>query len=398
MRHNVNTQKLSLEINLHAGRWTRWFTLASTAVLGFALLTFSGGSRAADPLVIGQSLPLGGADDGSSARTTAGAQAYIDLVNASGGIRGRSIQLVTLDDGGDPKRHAANMRQLVTQHKAVALLNCLGDAACLAAAEVAREQKVALIGPLSGAAALSRSSNPFIFRVRAPYAREADALARQMLALGTASTAIITDKPVLSESVQALRQALTQQKIGFRVLVVDPAKPASFTPLEAEVTTARYQSVFLDIRAESLEQMTQLLQGGERWPLVLTTFASGNVNSLMSGFGSRMVGFTAVVPNPEVSAKPIAREIQQQSERSTGAAAVTFAGMEAYINARVCVEALRRADAGKATVDTRSVLAAMTAMGPLDLGGFTLNFSHGSASASDWVDIVVRSRTGHLLK
>ena len=77
--------------------------------------------------------------------------------------------------------------------------------------------------------------------------------------------------------------------------------------------------------------------------------------------------------------------------------AVTFAGMEGYVNARICVEALRRALAAGAA-DARGVAAEMNSMGPVDLGGFVVNFSGPPASASDWVDIVVRSRTGHLLK
>ena len=128
------------------------------------------------------------------------------------------------------------------------------------------------------------------------------------------------------------------------------------------------------------------------------TFASGNVNALLSAFSQRMVGFTAVVPNPELSAVPLARELQRQAERASGGHATTYAGMEAYINARVCAEAMRRAAEGGKTVDARSVLTALGNLGTLDLGGFSLSFSPTAASASDWIEIVVRSRTGYFLK
>ena len=356
------------------------------------------GAFALEPVVIGQSLPLGGADDGSSARTIDGAQAYVEFVNSTGGVRGRPVRLVTLDDGGDPKRHAENVRQLVAQHKAVAVLNCLGDASCLAAGEVARQQKIALVGPVSGAQALGRAANPYVFRIRASYAREAEALARQLQALGATSAALITDKRPTSESVAALTTALAKRQIGSTLLTVDPANPAALDTVGTEVSSAKYQAVFLDIGTASFVQLTRPdAHTSDRWPLVITTFASGNVNSLLSGFANRMVGFTTVVPNPELSAIPLARDIQVQAERYSSGQALTFAGMEAYINTRVCIEAIRRADAARA-LDARGVLGAMNSLGFLDLGGFDLNFSGASASASERVDIVVRSRTGHLLK
>lgn len=150
---------------------------------------------------------------------------------------------------------------------------------------------------------------------------------------------------------------------------------------------------------ETFALVAQLNRGArERRPLLATTFASGNVNSLLTGFAGRVVGFTAVVANPEVASIALNRELQQHAERfSGGGQAVNFAGMEGYVNARICVEALRRALVASAAA-ARGVAAAMTAMGPVGPGGFVVTFSGPPASASDWVDIVVRSRTGHLLK
>ena len=351
--------------------------------------------HAVEPIVIGQSLPTNGGFDVISAHTLSGAKSYVE----AGGVRGRPLQLITLDDAGDPKRHGENMRKLVQEHNAVALMNCLGDASCAAAAEVARQLRVPLIGPVSGVQTLSRASNPFVFRIRPPYVREADALAKQLLALGTLNVAIVTDVHPRSETVSAFVDALTRLKINSSVTAIDAANDGSFKNLMAELGATRYQAVFFDIHTAATDQLVQLgLDKSDRWPLLVTTLASGNVSTLLNSFSSRMLGFTSVVPNPELAAIPLARELQQHAERFGGTlgSAVTYAGMESYINARVCVEAIRRAEGSK--VDARSVLGALNSFGKLDLGGFTLNFSQNEPSASGWVDIVVRSRTGYLLK
>jgi len=376
--------------------WARRRLLRAAAWLALAP---AGWAFAAEPLVIGQSLPLGSADDGSAARASAGARAYIEFVNASGGIRGRQLKLLTLDDGGDPRRHVDNLRQLVTQHKAVALLNCVGDAACAAGAQVARTEKVALIGPMSGAAALGRDANPYVFRTRATYAMEAEALTKQMLALGTSKVVIVTDRLPVSEGAAALQEAFARQRIASTVLDVDPSASASVARFRSEATSGRYHAMFVDMGVEGFARVSRLSQEASgRWPLFVTTCGAGNVSSLLTGFSGRVVGFTSVVPNPEVASIQLTRDLQEHAERFAGGGqAVTFAGMEGYINARICVDALRRASAA-GMVDARGVLAAMNTMGSVDLGGFTANFSASPSAASDRVDVVVRARSGHLLK
>ncbi len=284
------------------------------------------------------------------------------------------------------------MRQLVIQHKAVALLNCVGDAACAASAQVARAEKVALIGPMSGAAALGRDANPYVFRTRATYAMEAEALARQMLALGTGKVAIVSDTSPVSESVVALQEAFFRHGIASTVLAMAPPSQASAENLRTEMLSGKYQAVFLDLGVEAFALVARLGQeASDRWPLFVTTFASGNVNALLTGFPGRVVGFTSVFPNPEVASIELTRDLQAHAERfSGGGQAVTFAGMEGYVNARICVEALRRAAAAGAT-DARGVLAAMNAMASVNLGGFLLNFSGSPSGASSRVEIVVRS-------
>src|SRR5690349_10406065 len=87
-----------------------------------------------ETIVLGQTLAIGAGSDGSAERIIGGAKACIGAVNAQGGVNGRTIELVTVDGGRDPVTHAKNVRALVTEHGAVAVLNCAGDAVCGAVA------------------------------------------------------------------------------------------------------------------------------------------------------------------------------------------------------------------------------------------------------------------------
>src|SRR5437660_1509517 len=55
-----------------------------------------------------------------------GAVACFTAVNAQGGVNGRKIDLVTLDDGYDVKRALANVETFLNDHASFALFNCMG--------------------------------------------------------------------------------------------------------------------------------------------------------------------------------------------------------------------------------------------------------------------------------
>ena len=64
-----------------------------------------------------------------------GARAYIEGVNAAGGVGGRRIALVTLDDGGDATRAAENTRRLIERDGVVAMFGGVEGGPCVASLE-----------------------------------------------------------------------------------------------------------------------------------------------------------------------------------------------------------------------------------------------------------------------
>ncbi|MGL4229862.1 MAG: ABC transporter substrate-binding protein, partial [Casimicrobium sp.] len=64
-------------------------------------------------IVIGQSIPKSGNLAAQGDAITKGATAYFNRINASGGINGQPIKLISLDDGGDAKRTVENAKKLI---------------------------------------------------------------------------------------------------------------------------------------------------------------------------------------------------------------------------------------------------------------------------------------------
>jgi ABC-type branched-subunit amino acid transport system substrate-binding protein len=80
-------------------------------------------------LVVGQSLALTGNSAEASRQYRQASQCFFDNLNRNGGIRGSTIRLVSLDDGGSAGKAVENARLLLERDKAFALFNYTPDGA-----------------------------------------------------------------------------------------------------------------------------------------------------------------------------------------------------------------------------------------------------------------------------
>jgi branched-chain amino acid transport system substrate-binding protein len=87
------------------------------------LLSVAWPAAAQDAYVVGVSAAMTGPGAGIYAPVVEAMKAYIDHVNARGGVNGRPIRLVVQDDGAEPSKAAANAKRLIAQDKVVMLIN-----------------------------------------------------------------------------------------------------------------------------------------------------------------------------------------------------------------------------------------------------------------------------------
>jgi branched-chain amino acid transport system substrate-binding protein len=96
-----------------------------------------------------------------------GARLAFDAVNAAGGIAGRRIRVISLDDAYDPKRTAENARKLIEEHGVLSLFQCAGTPTALAAAGVAEEKAVPFFVAYTGSDALRQKFSRYVFNIKA---------------------------------------------------------------------------------------------------------------------------------------------------------------------------------------------------------------------------------------
>ena len=132
---------------------------SALVVLVLALMLFGREAQAADPspaaeIVLGMSAVFSGSAEDLGKNMERGILAGLERANRAGGVNGRKLRLITLDDGYEPARTGPNMRQLIEKDNVLALIGNVGTPTAIVAIPFANEQKTLLFAAFSGAPVL----------------------------------------------------------------------------------------------------------------------------------------------------------------------------------------------------------------------------------------------------
>src|SRR3954463_5776774 len=153
----------------------------TAALTGLSLLTLAAGSAGADEIRIGQTLPYSGPASGFGAigRTQ---EAYFAKINADGGINGRKIKFISLDDAYSPPKTVEQTRKLVEQEEVLMMFGSLGTATNNAVHRYLNSKKVPQLFVLSGATKWADPQNfPWTMPGMAAYESEGVVYAKHIL-------------------------------------------------------------------------------------------------------------------------------------------------------------------------------------------------------------------------
>lgn len=303
------------------------------------------------PILIGMTVPLSGPDSAYGVGLRDGAALGVDRANAAGGIDGRRLQLVALDDGGQPQRAASNARDLM-QGGVLALTGVLGAPSTAAVASVLAQGGLgvapALVGPVTGADALRVPPRPNVFFLRASISEEISAAILHLDTLGINRYAVIAQADPLGES--GLEGVLTElTRIAVRPVaserVSSTAEPAEIQRAVALVCAARPEALILAIDAQRILVAMAAARGaacaGQYVGFSETGAALASLAvaaPLRQPLAAMLV--TQVVPHPGNRLHPLVAEYQSALQDRVATAA-SYPSLEGYLAMRVIQEALR---------------------------------------------------------
>ncbi|MBI3543035.1 MAG: ABC transporter substrate-binding protein [Deltaproteobacteria bacterium] len=131
---------------------------------GASNATSTGAATAADEIVIGEVGSLTGSEATFGTSTRDGIDLAIKQINAAGGIKGKKVRVLILDDQSKAEEAATAATKLITQDKVVALLGEVASTRSLAMAPIAQSHQVPMITPSSTNPEVTAKGN-YVFRV-----------------------------------------------------------------------------------------------------------------------------------------------------------------------------------------------------------------------------------------
>lgn len=361
-----------------------------------AALLMAAAACAQAQIVIGQTAGFSGVVAAGVKEATDGARLWLDAVNAKGGVNGRRIELVSLDDRFDPRLAADNARRLIVERKAVALFLTRGTPHTQAVMPLLTEHKVALVGPSTGAMALHRPVHPYVFNVRAPYQREGERLVQHLATIGLARIAVlVTDDSFGADLLAGVEKGFRDS--GGKPLWVEKIsrdQPELAAPAKKVAGSDAQAVIFIASGTTVAEGTKAIRAAGSRAQIVtMSNNAAAGFAKSMGEFGRGTI-VSQVFPHERSLSTPIVKEaaaLAQARGGNDGDRALTPAMMEGYAAAKVLVEALRRAGPNPTR---EGVVAALNGLQRLDLGGMELSYGPADHTGLDFVDLSIIGADG----
>lgn len=168
------------------------FACATTAGLAWPALGTAARKPSGDGVArLGQSSALTGANGAVGRQFRDAALGWFNLVNSQGGAGGCWLELVTLDDGGVVERATTNAKLLTSTHAAAGFFGFAGPGANREGMQVALEEGVPFIAPVSGMEVLRQRENANVFLLRAGHRDEIRQIIRHTSSTGITRVALL---------------------------------------------------------------------------------------------------------------------------------------------------------------------------------------------------------------
>jgi ABC-type branched-subunit amino acid transport system substrate-binding protein len=133
-------------------------------------------------IVMGMSAPFSGQSKELGRSMKTGIDIAFAAVNDQGGINGRKIRLVALDDGYEPEQAKKTMHELIDDRKVFAFIGNVGTPTAQVTVPIALDKKMIFFGAFTGAGLLRRDPpDRYVFNYRASYAEETAATMKYLV-------------------------------------------------------------------------------------------------------------------------------------------------------------------------------------------------------------------------
>ena len=298
-------------------------------------------------VLIGSCSALDGPAGYLGLQTVTGASAYLDYVNAEGGVHGRKVQLLAFDDGYEPAKAEFCFKRLMKENVFAAGF-FVGTPTAAKYVPMAQENKVPVVGLFTGAEMLYSPLKHYVMNVRASYYDETrEQVDNLWNVLGIHKVGIIYQDDAFGSAVLSGLQAALKKHgaapVGMGTF------PRNTLEIERGINTVRAANPQAVLIVGPYAPVAAIVKKAhaEGWrPLFLTVSFVGTEKFIAdAGKDAEGTIITQVVPPYTRTDFPAVALYQKTMKTYYPGEQMSFVSLEGFVDAMVLVEGLRRAGA-----------------------------------------------------
>jgi branched-chain amino acid transport system substrate-binding protein len=361
-----------------------------SAALGLAVGLCASLPLFAKDIVVAQTLDLSGLSNLGKDFSN-GVRTYFDFVNSRGGVRGRRVQFVQLDDSGRAADAATNIDKLLQENYIDALIAPTSEETLLATAVSPRMRASGLmmVGAPTGADVERAGIASRVLPVRATYRDEARVLLDYLKTFSEGGVALVRgDGPDTEACVVALRDEARTRGVA---LAFD-GTAQQWQQLAS--MKSRFGAVIITGDALGIAPALQHTKKVAALS-VLLGFSTVDHRTLIEIAGKSAAGMmlTQAVPPPGKTIHPFQREHRALMKKYRDEPPSQHT-LEGYVVARLLIAALERVDGEPTAAKVSEALRSAPALdfGPMRVGGRLVS------AGNRYVDITAISSKGGLVE
>jgi ABC-type branched-subunit amino acid transport system substrate-binding protein len=342
-----------------------------------------------DKIVFGQAAALEGPASALGQGMKMGLEAAFAEVNKAGGVKGRKLELKSIDDGYEPTKSIEAAKKLLEEDKVFALVGAVGTPTAAATQPIATAAGAPFIGAFTGAEFLREPHKPLVLNIRASYFQETEAMVERLTKdLGATKIAIMYQDDAFGQAgLAGVKKALDKRQMQLAGEGTFERNTVAVKTALLSIKKAEPQAV---IMISPYKPAAEFIKLAKQIKLDVTfvniSFVGSDALAKELGAAGAGVVITQVVPFPKDAAIPVVGRYQASLKASAPDAQPGFVSLEGYLVGRAIVAALEKIDGD---LTREAMLAAVQKAGTLDLGGFKLSYSPTSNRGSDQVFLTV---------
>jgi branched-chain amino acid transport system substrate-binding protein len=372
--------------------------MASLLAAGIGL-ALGGGAALADPgvgtdkIVFGQAAALEGPAAALGSGMRDGILAAFAEANKAGGVNGRKLELLSVDDGYDPNKSIEATKKLLNDDKVFALIGPVGTPTSSATQPIATENGVPFIGPFTGAEFLRNPFKPNVVNVRASYFQETEEMVERLTKdRGFKNIAILyQDDGYGRAGLAGAQKAL--EKRGMK-LVAEGTYERNTVAVKGALLALKNANPDAVIMIGAYKPCAEFIKLARKIKFEPTfvniSFVGSNALAKELGDAGQGVVVTQVVPFPEDSSVPVVASYQAALKEAVSGAEPGFVSLEGYMTGKLVIEALKKIPGEP----TRQALLDTILGNSFDLGGLTLAYGKDDNQGSDKVFLTIIQENG----